>query len=294
MRRAIEPILASLRRAVSPFAGRQQPKTFPTTVAVDRAFRRPIGQCIYCGSTANLTEEHVVPYGLAGHRLILEDASCRPCAKTTGAFEGAVLRGFMLKARTVAGLPTRRLRERPKAFTLEAGDGHNLQTFTIPVADYPALLQLPRLPRAGFLAERPYCEGLSINGRDILHFGKDLGEVAKDLGVGSIQLSDWGNIQAFSRMLAKIGYAFAVFERGPIPRDEVPVLPLILGTANNGSAWVGSAEYQTEMEKRGAPWVLSAYAGTRLDKRVTVARVKLFANTGTTGYEVVVRRSRGW
>jgi hypothetical protein len=296
MRRAIAPIIAGVRQAVSAFAGSQRPTRFPAAaaaVAVDHVVRRgPIGQCIYCGSTADLTDEHVVPYGLAGDRLILEKASCQSCARITSRLERDVLRGFMLRARTVVGLPTRRRKQRPKTFTLEAGDGHKMQTFALPVADYPAFLQLPRLVSPGFLTGRPYADGVSFDGCDILHFGKDPSQVAKELDVRTIQVTDCVDVPAFARMLAKIGYAFAVFERGPFPLGEVPVLPLILGEVNKGSAWVGSAEYQTEMEKRGAPWVLGTYEGTRLDERVVVARVKHFANAGAIGYEVVVRRWR--
>ena len=297
MRPAIAPIIAAVRRAALCFKWRERRYTgIPTAAApvlVGNSVRRgPIGFCIYCGTTANLTDEHVIPYGLAGDRLILEMASCQSCARITSRLERAVLRGFMLKARTVASLPTRRPKQRPKSFPLQASDGKELKTFTLPVANYPALLQLPRLVPPGFLAGRPYAGGVTVSGCEILRFGKDPGRVAKELGIRTIQVTDRIDVTAFARMLAKIGYAFAVFERGPFPLSEVPVLPLILGRSNDASAWVGSAEFETESEKRGAPWVLGTYEGTRLDERVTIARVKLFANAGATGYEVVVRRAR--
>jgi len=59
------------------------------------------GACIYCGSSDDLTDEHVVPYGLGG-KMILPKSSCRRCAMITGQFEGKVLRGFMRDGRAVA------------------------------------------------------------------------------------------------------------------------------------------------------------------------------------------------
>ncbi len=97
----------------------------------------------------------------------------------------------------------------------------------------------------------------------------------------------------FVRMLAKIGYSFVVSQVGMFPFDEVPVLPLILGQTDDGSHWVGSAEFETESEKAGAMIALKAeirLADGDPSSRVLVAQIKLFAGSGASGYEVVVRR----
>jgi len=60
-----------------------------------------IGECVYCGAKENLANEHIVPLALGGN-LVLQNASCRSCAKITGKFEQRVLRGFMMDARTAA------------------------------------------------------------------------------------------------------------------------------------------------------------------------------------------------
>jgi hypothetical protein len=84
--------------------------------------------------------------------------------------------------------------------------------------------------------------------------------------------------------------------RGPYPRNEVPVLPLILGSADDGGTWVGSAEYRLSIEDKGPSHALGGLSvpatvdGTL--EEVWVTRVKLFADAGATGYEVVVRRIR--
>ena len=99
---------------------------------------------------------------------------------------------------------------------------------------------------------------------------------------------------SFVRMLAKIGYSYAVAARGPYPRSQVPVLPLILGSADDGSTWVGSADYRLSVEAKGATHGMDLRSlQVTVDKTaesVLIARIKLFADAGATGYEVVARR----
>lgn len=64
---------------------------------------RYIGKCIYCGSTDNLTREHVVPRGLGGPWLLLK-ASCKKCARITSDFEGGVLGGILYSGAYEVGL----------------------------------------------------------------------------------------------------------------------------------------------------------------------------------------------
>jgi hypothetical protein len=91
-------------------------------------------------------------------------------------------------------------------------------------------------------------------------------------------------------MIAKIGcYICAMLHH----HAEVPVLPFILGVRDDGCQWVGSVDFATQAELEGANFVLAhtAYRSDTEPHIVTlVARVKLFANTGATGYEVVVHR----
>jgi 5-methylcytosine-specific restriction endonuclease McrA len=45
-----------------------------------------VNRCIYCGTLENLTDEHIIPYGLGG-RSILPKASCSECSNITTNFE---------------------------------------------------------------------------------------------------------------------------------------------------------------------------------------------------------------
>jgi HNH endonuclease len=65
-----------------------------------------IGRCIYCGSTNQLSDEHVLPYGLGG-ALVLKKASCRDCSKVTAALEERLLRGHWWSYRLLLGIKTR-------------------------------------------------------------------------------------------------------------------------------------------------------------------------------------------
>jgi C4-type Zn-finger protein len=72
--------------------------------------KRDIGKCIYCNSTENLSDEHVVPYGLGG-TLILYKASCSNCARETSKFERRLLRGHWWPYRQFLGLRSRTSKE---------------------------------------------------------------------------------------------------------------------------------------------------------------------------------------
>ena len=85
------------------------PLPIPESMSVDR--------CINCGSTRELTDEHVMPRGLSG-RWIIKHGSCKSCAKITSAFEMAVLRNEFLLPRTALRLPTYHPKNRPKGVSI--------------------------------------------------------------------------------------------------------------------------------------------------------------------------------
>jgi hypothetical protein len=255
----------------------------------------PVGECIYCGSAGPLSDEHIVPYGLGG-TLILPDASCNKCAWVTRSFERTVLRGFMLEGRTIGKIRTRRPKERPTSFPITVVDERGSRTVTVPVADFPAFLFLPVMPPAGFLVGREAERGTEVCGTEVIAFGKPLRNFARDRGAPEVSKTATVNPHAFARMLAKIGYGFALAVQGIIPRAEVPVLPLILGTADDANRWIGSATFETRPAQRNLRHTLdlnmcSVTPPDGPTEQVSVARIKLFASAGIAkGYDVVVRR----
>ena len=258
--------------------------------------RAPAAQiCIYCGKKDDLTDEHIVPFALGGN-LILPDASCTSCNNITRDFEQKVLRGFMHNARIAGKFPTRRPKERPATIPIQIKVGDRFESVQLPSADAFGMLVLPKLERAAFLDGKPATQGVKVVGTQMIGFGKSPEELAKSLNTKTLQSTANVDVTAFVRMLAKIGYSFAVASVGPFPLAEVPVLPLITGQSDDGSTWVGSAEYHIDVEDKGAQFALQLIevSGTTngTPENVLVARVKLFASSGATGYEVVVRRKQ--
>jgi hypothetical protein len=54
----------------------------PVTKVLDGKRSSPVGYCIYCQATDELTNEHILPFGLSG-TAVLPKSSCKACAKIT-------------------------------------------------------------------------------------------------------------------------------------------------------------------------------------------------------------------
>lgn len=256
----------------------------------------PVDSCIYCGRLSDLTDEHIVPFALGG-RLILPKSSCRACAKVTSAFERECLRGFMLDARTAGGYPTRRPRKRPTTLPLEVTSEGEQELLRLEPSDHPGFLFLPRFERAGILAGGEPRSGLLVNGVETLYFGKAPPAVASELDAEGLRYSAQLPAYAFARLIAKIAYSYAVGARGLLPLSHATVLPLILRGQNDASQWVGSSDFRLEVESKGplhalsSGWIPDPSGSSR---GLLLVRVKLFASSGASGYEVVVHQERAF
>jgi hypothetical protein len=131
---------------------------------------------------------------------------------------------------------------------------------------------------------------------ETLVFGRPPDKLAVDLGTNTIQTSVNIDVPSFVRMIAKIGYSFAVAAQGPFPLNEVPILPLIIGSVFDGDTWVGSAEYNLMVEAQSPQHALGLISTMMTvdgnTEEILIAQVKLFASASATGYQVVVRRRR--
>jgi hypothetical protein len=78
---------------------------FVSEADLDARLYEPVGQCIYCGSTKGLTDEHIFPKFLWG-RAVLPKASCECCRRLTSAFELTCARFIFGRFRVVRDLPT--------------------------------------------------------------------------------------------------------------------------------------------------------------------------------------------
>lgn len=90
------------------------------------------GRCIYCLATdKELTDEHVVPYALAGHSVIFREASCKECARTINRYESVVPQRALERQRLQLDTPTRNPKSRPDKirheFVLLDNDGNRVR-----------------------------------------------------------------------------------------------------------------------------------------------------------------------
>jgi hypothetical protein len=81
---------------------------------------------------------------------------------------------------------------------------------------------------------------------------------------------------------------------GLFPREETPLLGLIRGEADDGGSWIGSSDYKLQIEQKRPRHALGVLRIENTQgSQWYVVRVKLFADSGCTGYEVAVRIP-GW
>lgn len=251
-----------------------------------------VGKCIYCGSTENLTDEHVLPLGLSG-TAVLPDASCKECAKITGRFEQDVLRGPMQQVRVFRGLKSRtKHRDAPQTKELQiTTDDSGPQSAQVGFTEGPVVFTFPLFEVPAFLMPEDYTQGIRMKGVACCAFGATPDEVAKERGVQSLGWSENHRYVSFARMLAKIAYANAIgraMEKGV--KDLFPMTPpivsSILGTTEDIGVWVGTLTKPPEKHDGILHRVnLSTLTG-RDD--ILVSEVQIFADSETPCYGVIL------
>jgi hypothetical protein len=205
------------------------------------------------------------------------------------------LRGFMHDARLAGNAPTRRKKKRPKTLPHRLiSPDETVEEKHIPIAGASGILILPTLAPAGLLSGRAPGKGVTITGIETITFGNDLAQVVKAHGATGIQGHSSIDATAFAKLLAKIAYGMTVAQHGLFPKSETPLLRLIRGDADDASNWVGSGNFQLDIEVQKVRHAMAVLPLQGHEKKTGLAvRIKLFANTGCTGYEVAVRVP-GW
>ena len=250
----------------------------------------PINQCIYCGSMTNLTDEHIFPYGLGGDD-VLPKASCKKCAEITGGFEQDVLRGLWWLTRALLSFPSRRPKEMPSTFTIQAEtkDGKNIEIVLTENEKF-SVAGFPEYASPIFLAPREFAPGIVMTGHRIVGFGNSLEELAKKYNLKSISGTINYKGTSFARMLAKIAYGVAVARFGIESFEEIYVTDCILNKKDDVGVWVGGdyveiPQPQLEAEKKGRN---AASIGLDKDRNILV-RIRLFSfSPYSPGYIIVV------
>jgi hypothetical protein len=244
-----------------------------------------VGKCIYCNSTRNLSDEHIIPYGLGGN-IVLAKASCSQCAQMTSKFEMDIQRELFISLRSAIKLPSRK-RILPSHFEAKVKfkSKSEEETASIPANYVPMFFPLYKPP--AFFDGRPVIKGVQIDGIHTLlvdPIGTE--KYLKDKGVERITyggLSYKG--QSFERLIAKVAYGHSVYHYGLEAIKDKIILPLIMGQDVEYNKYVGvlgpikvnaSSLHTTESVVR--------------DDGLIIGYVQLFCNFCSPTYIVIVGR----
>ncbi|BBO79633.1 hypothetical protein DSCO28_01990 [Desulfosarcina ovata subsp. sediminis] len=246
------------------------------------------GKCIYCGSTKNLTDEHIVPFGLGGN-LVLPKSSCEKCAVITSKFERAVMRGSMRPARIYKEIQSRRKHVTAPShyrIAIEA-EGVNKKV-EVPIEDYPILVIFPIFEVPGYLLGRNYTKGITMTGYAPVSFGCKLEDALKKSNSSRIKIELSGDTPVdFARMVAKIAFSMAVatgaFEGSDYSKSFV--LPAILGDKQDIGHWVGTITDPIFSSKYHLHRVL---IHRDKEKGLIIGDVQVFSDSETPRYGVIL------
>ena len=186
----------------------------------------------------------------------------------------------------------RRPRERPSTRQIEVLRGAEFYREELSITGNSALLPLPIFPPPQVLQGARDGTGIKVLGVETILYGPTLPSTMKALGVEGLRISfDHVDVIAYARLLAKIAFGFAIAQFGLFEREESPVIPSILDTFDDIDMWIGSAAFQLEIETRNPTHALGfrvAQHPTVAGRHILIAQVKLFANCGASGYEIIV------
>lgn len=255
------------------------------------------GECIYCGSKENLTDEHAIPFGLGGNH-ILRDASCLNCNKVTSLFERKILHNSMLATRTVQAMPTRKKQNRPVTLPMIFVRKGVRTEELVPIEDAIPSLILPELGPPEINSAMRHAVGLRSGAFEIRnHFIIDrmrddfLIKLLNKYGAEAIGSPFEINHDSFLRLLAKIGMAEAIFFYG-MNFESIFVRDSVLGK-DRPQRWVGSDGFYDIYLEGGFEGSSHVVRTIRNPGETEVRmRVKLWHKSITPEYIVIVGRIR--
>lgn len=253
-----------------------------------------IGICIYCRATEDLTDEHAVPESLNGD-LVLEKASCRACAKITGKFEGRYTGETLRPARAVLGIRTKRKKQRPTEFPVEVSREGATENLNVPVGDYIGVVPLLQLGLPGvFPFPHPrHPSDLKPGEAEIVTYltrsQEEIGAFFEKYQTKKAESGFRFYPYQFGQMIAKIAYCVTVEVFGLREIEEAFVLPAILGKTEDIWQWVG-CDSDPSMNRETIRAYSQHLIELRIVKGIIFARVKLFKDSSTPVYLVVVGR----
>jgi hypothetical protein len=246
---------------------------------------KPADACIYCGSTVQLSREHILAYALGG-RTTIPNGSCEICRKITHAFETAVLRGPMQMVRYIQGMRSgTKHREVPETIPVKIKVNGNDIHIDAPRREAPILLPFPLFEPPGYF--EPARSELRLVGAVMGSFGADPEYFGKMHGAQELELKVSGNdAVAFAQLIAKTAYGFA-YAQGQLERlkNRAELVQAMLTEPNTIGRFVGTVpgpyKKYPGLQHRISIDIVPAH-------RLLCSTIQLFANTGAPSYIVVL------
>ena len=257
----------------------------------------PLGRCLYCDNKDELGKEHVIAKSLGGRR-ILPRASCRACGTMTSEFERTVARTMFGPMRMYFDIESRRRDERPDHLPLKvklrADDEWSFINVERKIYPFLILFPLLSIPRE--------LSGRSIEGDQLAKCAsfwtraasfqsgvhEHLEMLAQSLNVAAIMPEGRADVDAFVRMLAKIGHAFATAELENKSFRPSTIEIIRNAKASNALQFVGGSPHD---EPQGSTLHEIDFAYVRHDPTLVLVRIRLFAVLGAPSYFVAAGRS---
>ncbi len=242
-----------------------------------------IDRCVYCDGHQDLSDEHVLPYGLGGQWKLLS-ASCKACRDITSHLEGVVQRQHFLAVRTVAKLPTRRKHERPSVLRQKLQTATGPVELSLPPDEHPAPLVLPVFPPP--LGEDASESGIAPSYRS-LRVATRKGRLENIARTSEAMNWTFPCVEPplFARFLAKVAYCFAVGSYGIDGFSKHFVREHVRAELPGLAAWVGCAEEEASFTPHGGHQL-----STVVERGIVRVAMRLFAIRGAPVYTVLVGR----
>lgn len=244
---------------------------------------KPVGKCIYCGSTENLGNEHIIPYGLNG-QWILPKSSCKKCAEITAEFEKEVLRSIFLEARTSLGLKTRNKEHRPALLPLIVKKDGKEEVLLLSPNEHFTTICFLEYPLPAYIDGRSYEKGVEVRAHSLIGL-REPDEIIKKHGISEVKIGlTLNKVDSFPRLLAKIANGVIVAQFGLDNLEESFLPKVITGEDEQICRYVGTFDdkiMRTENTLHDVMIVIS-------EKREIMVGIKLFSFTDAPEYLVVV------
>ena len=250
-----------------------------------------LGQCIFCGSVDDLTDEHVVPEALSGiGQIIIERGSCRSCNNYANEnYEQPALKADFLPVRHMLELKRKRRgrqqapRRMPRVSYAADIDSVGSEGFDVDLSpdEYPPIFSFVVHPPAGLLVGEDRSAGSPSVRVGMLHLATPRAATAPP----QVQTREAHILGAPEMTTAKMAYCYAVAERGTDFTDYSDLRSLLTGGRSDVFNFVGEPVVPEKLANNR----LHAFYFRERGEFFTVL-VHLFASFGGPVYEVVLGR----